>query len=157
MTNKLSDKDKKDWQDFLDSSEKLQSKDVDQLKNQIISERSIDLHGYTLEEANKQISEFIETCYINKVKKVNVITGKGMRSKNLEDPYQSKDLSILKLTKKILNNESRKKFSKIIETNVTLDKLIKNIIIEDEIITDEKYIAKIKKTWKKSKRFRKYS
>ena len=96
MINKLSDKDKKDWQDFLDSSEKLQSKDVDKLKNQIILERSIDLHGYTLEEANKKISEFIETCYLNKVKKVNVITGKGMRSKNLEDPYKSKDLSILK-------------------------------------------------------------
>ena len=96
MTNKLSDKDKKDWQNFLESSEKLQSKDVDQLKNQIILERSIDLHGYTLEEANKQISEFIEYCYVNKVKKIIVITGKGMRSKNLEDPYQSKDLSILK-------------------------------------------------------------
>ncbi len=96
MTNKLSNKDKKDWQNFLDSSEKLRSKDVDQLKNEIISEKSIDLHGYTLEEANKKISEFIEFCYVNKVKKVNVITGKGMRSKNLEDPYQSKDLSILK-------------------------------------------------------------
>ena len=96
MTNKLSDKDKKDWQDFLDSSEKLQSKEVDQLNNQIISERSIDLHGYTLEEANKLISEFIEKCYVNKVKKVNVITGKGMRSKNFDNPYQSKDLSILK-------------------------------------------------------------
>ncbi len=96
MINKLSDKDKKDWQDFLDSSEKLQSKDVDQLNNQITSERSIDLHGYTLEEANKKISEFIENCYLNKVKKVNVITGKGMRSKNLQDPYKSKDLSILK-------------------------------------------------------------
>ena len=96
MTNKLSNKDKKDWQDFLDSSEKLKSKDVDQLKNKIISEKSIDLHGYTLEEANKQISKFIENCYVNKVKKINVITGKGMRSKNLEDPYQSKDLSILK-------------------------------------------------------------
>ena len=96
MTNKLSEKDKKDWQDFLNSSEKLQSKDVDQANNKIIVERSIDLHGYTLEEANKQISEFIENCYVNKVKKINVITGKGMRSKNLEDPYQSKDLSILK-------------------------------------------------------------
>ena len=96
MTNKLSEYDKKDWQDFLDSSEKLQSKDPDQINNQIISERSIDLHGYTLEEANKLISEFIEKCYVNKVKKVNVITGKGMRSKNLDDPYQSKDLSILK-------------------------------------------------------------
>ena len=96
MTNKLSDKDKKDWQKFLNSTEKLQNKDVDQLSNQIIPERTIDLHGYTLEEANKQISEFIDSCYINKVKKVNIITGKGMRSKNLEDPYQSKDLSILK-------------------------------------------------------------
>ena len=96
MTNKLSDKDKKDWQNFLDSSEKLQSKDVDQLNNQIISESSIDLHGYTLEEANKKISEFINNCYAKRVKKLNVITGKGMRSKNLEDPYQSKDLSILK-------------------------------------------------------------
>ena len=96
MTNKLSDKDKKDWQNFLDSSEKLQSKDVDQLNKEIIPEKSIDLHGYTLEEANKQISKFIKNCYVNKVKKINVITGKGMRSKNLEAPYQSKDLSILK-------------------------------------------------------------
>ena len=80
---------------FLDSSEKLQNKDVDQVNNQIISERTIDLHGYTLEDANKKISEFIENCYTNKVK-INVITGKGMRSKNLDDPYQSKDLSILK-------------------------------------------------------------
>ena len=96
MTNKLSNKDKKDWQNFLDSTEKLQSKDVDQLNNEVISEKSIDLHGYTLEEANKQISKFIENCYVNKVNKINVITGKGMRSKNLEDPYQSKDLSILK-------------------------------------------------------------
>ena len=96
MTNKLSDKDKKDWQNFLDSSEKLQSKDCDQTNNKIISERSIDLHGYTLEEANKKIYEFLEDCYVNKVKKINVITGKGMRSRNLEDPHQSKDLSILK-------------------------------------------------------------
>ncbi len=96
MTNKLSDKDKKDWQKFLDSSEKLQSKDVDQVNHQTIFERSIDLHGFTLEEANKKISEFIENCYVNKIKKINVITGKGMRSKNLDDPYQSKDLSILK-------------------------------------------------------------
>jgi len=96
LTNKLSDKDKKDWKDFLDSSEKLQIKDLEQLNNRIIPEKSIDLHGYTLDEANKKISEFIEYCYLNKVKKVNVITGKGMRSKNLEDPYQSKDLSILK-------------------------------------------------------------
>ena len=62
MTNKLSEKDKKDWQNFLNSSEKLQSKDFDQENEKIILERSIDLHGYTLEEANKKISEFIEIC-----------------------------------------------------------------------------------------------
>ena len=96
MTNKLTDKDKKDWQDFLNSGKKLESKDIEISKNQRILERSIDLHGYTLEEANKKISEFIESCYLSSVKKINVITGKGMRSKNLNDPYQSTDLSILK-------------------------------------------------------------
>ena len=96
MTNKLSDKDKKDWQNFIDSSKKLENKEIDQTIDSRISKRTIDLHGYTLEEANKQIYEFINNCYINKIKKVNVITGKGMRSKNLEDPYQSKDLGILK-------------------------------------------------------------
>ena len=96
MTNKLSDKDKKDWQDFLNSSEKLDSKDVDHTINSKILERSIDLHGYTLDDANKEISNFIENCYLDRVKKINVITGKGMRSKNLDNPYQSIDLSILK-------------------------------------------------------------
>ena len=115
MTNKLSNKDKKDWQNFLDSSEKLQSKDEDQLNNEVISEKSIDLHGYTLEEANKQISKFIETCFVNKVKKINVITGKGMRSKNLEDPYQSKDLSILKYSVPEYIKNNSELMSKIIK------------------------------------------
>ncbi len=96
MTNKLTDKDKKDWQNFLNSSEKLQSKDADQSYKEKILQRSIDLHGYNLEEANKEIFKFIENCYLNGVKKINVITGKGMRSKNLDDPYRSSDLSILK-------------------------------------------------------------
>ena len=98
MTRKLSDKDKKDWLNFLNSSEKLHIKDKDiEISNKTkILEKTIDLHGFTLEEANKEISKFIENCYLNKVKKINVITGKGMRSKNLDDPYQSSDLSILK-------------------------------------------------------------
>ena len=119
MTNKLSDKDKKDWKKFLDSSDKLHNKDVDQVNNQIISERTIDLHGYTLEEANKKISEFLENCYLNKVKKINVITGKGMRSKNLDDPYQSKDLSILKHSVPEYIKNSPELMSKII--NIDFD------------------------------------
>ncbi len=96
MTDKLSNKDKQDWQNFIDSSEKLYNKDKEESIKDNIFEKTIDLHGFTLEEANKKISEFIETCYLRKIKKINVITGKGMRSKNLDDPYQSADLSILK-------------------------------------------------------------
>ena len=73
MTNKLTDKDKKDWQNFLNSSEKLQSKDIDQSYKEKILQRSIDLHGYKLDEANKKIFKFIENCYLNGVKKINVI------------------------------------------------------------------------------------
>ena len=116
MTNKLSDKDKKDWQNFLNSSERIQSKDLEQTNDQTISERSIDLHGFTLDEANEEISKFIEKCYLNKVKKINVITGKGMRSKNINDPYQSSKLSILKYSvpEYIKNNsELMKKVIKI--------------------------------------------
>ena len=96
MTNKLSDKDKKDWEKFLNSSEKLSVKDKDILTQNRVLEKTIDLHGFTLDQANKKISEYIEFCYQNRVKKINVITGKGMRSKNLDDPYQSSNLSILK-------------------------------------------------------------
>ncbi len=116
MTNKLSDKDKKDWINFINSSKKLQSKDLEQANDRVILERSIDLHGFTLEEANEEISKFIENCYLNKVKKINVITGKGMRSKNINDPYQSSELSILKYSvpEYIKNNsELMKKIIKI--------------------------------------------
>ena len=99
MTNKLSDKDKKDWQNFLESSEKLDNKDKETLDHQNrIGEKVIDLHGFTLEEANQKVSEFIQDCYDQNVIKINIITGKGLRSKNLNDPYQSNNLSILKFS-----------------------------------------------------------
>ncbi len=97
MTKKISDKDKKDWENFINSSERLENKDTEYSneKKQFV-QKTIDLHGYTLEEANKKIFEYIENCYLNNIDKINIITGKGLRSKNLDDPYQSNDLSILK-------------------------------------------------------------
>ena len=97
MIKKISEKDKKDWEKFVKGNEKIESKDTEYLnkKKQFI-EKIIDLHGYTLEEANKKIFEYIENCYLNNVDKINIITGKGLRSKNLDDPHQSNDLSILK-------------------------------------------------------------
>ena len=97
MKNKLSDKDKKDWDKFVKSNQKIENKDKEYFKSdKNFIEKKIDLHGYSLEEANKKIFEFIENCYLNNVDKLNIITGKGLRSKNMDNPYQSRDLSILK-------------------------------------------------------------
>ncbi|MDB2698724.1 Smr/MutS family protein [Candidatus Pelagibacter bacterium] len=96
MNDNISDKDKKDWENFLSKNEKLPNKDTKIDKKIIFKTRSIDLHGYTLEEANKSIENFIIKSYQEKINKLIVVTGKGIHSKNKKDPYLSKDLSILK-------------------------------------------------------------
>ena len=97
MKNKLTDKDKKDWEKFVKGDQQVENKDKNVLNiNKQFLEKTIDLHGYTLDEANKKIFEYIENCYLNNIDKINIITGKGSRSKNIDDPYQSNDLSILK-------------------------------------------------------------
>ncbi len=96
MTNKISDKDKKDWENFLSSEDKLPNKDNKFQKKKYFKIKSIDLHGYTLEEANKAILNFINKSYEDKINKLIVVTGKGLHSNNEKDPYVSKDLSILK-------------------------------------------------------------
>ena len=114
MTDKLSDKDKKDWQNFLNSSEKLDIKDKEvSISSKLNIEKTIDLHGYTLEEANIKIFEFIEKCFNQNVSKINVITGKGLRSKNIDDPYQSSDLSILKHSVPNFINKNKDLMNKI--------------------------------------------
>ena len=98
MKNKISKKDKKDWEEFITSKDKVPNKDID-TKNQnrnSISVRSIDLHGYTLNEANKILEEFINKAYQDNINKLIVVTGKGIHSQNEKNPYVSKDLSILK-------------------------------------------------------------
>ena len=97
MIKKITNKDKKDWLNFVKSDEKLDNKDsFGKKKNSIPIEKKIDLHGYSLDDANKKIFNFIMSCYEKNVSKVTVITGKGSRSKNKENSYQSKNLSILK-------------------------------------------------------------
>jgi len=91
------DKDKQDWENFLNNKEKIPNKDSVHKKNIRYKKiKKIDLHGYTIEEANKAIEQFIQKCFEESVTKIIVITGKGLRSKNVENPYLSKDLSILK-------------------------------------------------------------
>ena len=97
MNKKISDKDKKDWENFLNNKEKIPNKDFTSKKNIRYEKiKKIDLHGYTIEEANKAVEKFIQKCFEENFTKIIVITGKGLRSKNIENPYLSKDLSILK-------------------------------------------------------------
>ena len=98
MNRKISDKDKKDWQNFISNKDKLTDKDSQLGKKKIDEEisKTIDLHGLSLENANKVIEEFIKECFEKDVNKIVIITGKGLRSKNNDNPYVSKDLSILK-------------------------------------------------------------
>ena len=96
MTDNISKKDKRDWENFLSKNEKLPNKDIKIDKKINFKIRSIDLHGYTLEEANKSIESFIIKSYQQNINKLIVVTGKGIHSQNEKDPYVSKDLSILK-------------------------------------------------------------
>ena len=96
MNDNISDKDKKDWQTFISSKEKIPNKDI-KIKNiNLEKTRSIDLHGFTIEEANKRIEDFITKAFDDKVSKLIIVTGKGIHSNVERDPYVSKDLSILK-------------------------------------------------------------
>ena len=118
MNNKLSDKDKRDWQNFISSEEKVQNKDLSLSQMKIDKDlvKIIDLHGFSLENANKTIDEFINRCFKTNISKITVITGKGLRSNNINNPYVSRNLSILKNS-----------VPEFIKSNSDLMKKIKNI------------------------------
>ena len=126
MNKKLSKKDLKDWKNFVEGNEKVQNKDYikDQIKYK--NEATIDLHGYSLDNANSKVEKFIVDCFNKKVLKLNIITGKGLRSKVEENPYQSKNLGILKYS-----------IPEFIKSNKELMKIIKKV--DDN--TDEKNLG----------------
>ena len=113
-TIEISDKNKQDWENFIKNKEKIPNKDfVNKKSIRYEKIKKIDLHGYTIEEANKALEQFIQKCFDENVTKIIVITGKGLRSKNIENPYLSKDLSILKYS-----------VPEFIESNISLTKMI---------------------------------
>ena len=114
MSDKISDKDKKDWQNFLNSKEKLQNKDFKKIVKKNLQIKSLDLHGHSLEEANEIVERFIRKSYEEKVGKIKVVTGKGLHSKNEDDPYVSKDLGILKYSVPEFINKNKDLMKKII-------------------------------------------
>ena len=116
MNSKISNKDKKDWENFLSSKEKLIDKDNYIKKRKTTKILDIDLHGYTLDDANKKIEEFIKECFENNINLIKVVTGKGLHSNNERNPYISKDLGILKYS-----------VPDFIKKNVELSVLIKSL------------------------------
>ena len=123
MSKKLSDKDSRDWENFIKSKDRIISKDdlnkapINKNKNTF----KIDLHGLSLDQANKFIEKTINDCFDKEILKLIIITGKGMRSKSAEDPYKSSELSILKHS-----------IPEFIKSNVDLMKMIKRIENTDE-------------------------
>ena len=120
MNDNISDKDKKDWHKFINSTEKLPNKDLNHKKNKNPKVRSIDLHGYTLDEANKTIEDFINKAFSENINKLIIVTGKGLHSENEKDPYVSKDLGILKYS-----------VPEFIQNNDEIVEKIKNIDFKD--------------------------
>jgi len=116
LTSNISDKDKKDWKNFLEKEEKLPNKDLEEKDNKLNITKSIDLHGFTLEEANKKVESFLIDCFDQKVSKVKIVTGKGLHSQNDKDPYISKKFGILKNS-----------VPEFIKNNPSLIKIIKSI------------------------------
>jgi len=96
LNSNISNKDKKDWKNFLEKNEKLPNKDLEKKENKFYITKSLDLHGLTLDEANKKVESFINNCFDQKVSKVIIVTGKGLHSQNDKDPYISKTFGILK-------------------------------------------------------------
>ena len=116
MNSKISEKDKKIWDEFLSNNQKLPDKDNIQNKTIIKKTRSLDLHGENLDQANSIIENFIKKSYEDKVQKLIIITGKGLHSNNEKDPYVSKDLGILKYS-----------IPNFLKNNAELMELISNI------------------------------
>ena len=123
MNDKISDKDKRDWQSFISSKDKIPDKDFRPKAKNPLKVKSIDLHGYTLEQANIAIEKFISKSFEENVSKLIVVTGKGIHSDVEKDPYVSKDLSILKYS-----------VPEFIHNNQNLMKLINDI--QDASIED---------------------
>ena len=123
MNRKISDKDKKDWDEFISSEDHLPDKDLDLNKKKIKKTLTFDLHGYSLNDANTKINEIIYQAYNNEVGKLIIVTGKGLHSQNEKNPYVSKELGILKHA-----------VPEYIKTNIELMKMINSI--EDASIDD---------------------
>ena len=113
--NNITSQDKKDWEDFLRKKDSIPDKEIDNhKKNNKFDQQKLqilDLHGFSLQDANDEVSNFINKAFLKGYKKLKIVTGKGLRSKHHLNPYVSQDNNILKnsVPDFIKNNENLKK------------------------------------------------
>tara|TARA_B100000123_G_scaffold243187_1_gene197870 strand:- start:62 stop:484 length:423 start_codon:yes stop_codon:yes gene_type:complete len=96
--SKLSEKDKKSWEDFLKKPLNIEDKEESTTDIKKFSRFKFDLHGLSIDEANKRVTEIIENCYEKGFKEILLITGQGHHSNLDKNVYVSKDHSTLKGT-----------------------------------------------------------
>ena len=93
----LDQNDKKAWEEYIKNPSDIYDKDKNYSKENRRKERfKYDLHGYTLEDANRKVKEIILSCRENKYREILLITGKGLHSTNDKDIYVSKNLGTLR-------------------------------------------------------------
>ena len=121
MNKKISDK--QAWENFLSNKDILPDKDINLEKKKTNEQLSFDLHGYSLDDANKKISILIKNSYQKGIRKLIIVTGKGLHSQNEKNPYASKKLGILKYS-----------VPEFIKNDIELMKMI--VKIEDAKLSD---------------------
>ena len=89
-------KDLNTWFKFVKNLPHIEDKEKDKKILPTGTKKTLDLHGFSLNEANKAVHQTLEDCFFKGIKALKIITGKGSRSKSFNDPYKSKDFSILK-------------------------------------------------------------
>ena len=94
----ISTKDKKEWTTFIDNLKNIKNKDKFIVEENIKNRKTLklDLHGFSLKDANNSVKNFIEDAHRKNFKKLLIITGKGLRSKVYDDPYRSTKMNVLK-------------------------------------------------------------
>jgi len=117
LSSNISDKDKRDWDTFVSNNETLPNKDINFSKVKTLKIKSYDLHGLSLEEANNKIDLLINNSYEEDIRKLIIVTGKGIHSQNEKDPYVSKKLGLLRYSvpEYIYNNKELMKLIKEIK------------------------------------------
>ena len=95
----LSKEDKETWDNFTRQPSDIYDKDLQIADDNPRKNRlRYDLHGFTLEDANKKVKDLILSGIRNKYKEILLITGKGLHSNTEEDTYVSKNLSKLRFS-----------------------------------------------------------